>query len=405
MRGRRPTSCSPQDFTVRRMQGKSQRLVELDFFRGLVLLIIVVDHIGGSMLSRFTLHAFALNDAAEVFVFLGGFATATAYVSLAERRSESAARVRFFKRAFELYRAFLVTAALMLVASFLLRPFFGHAPNLALHDLDSVVSEPVSSLAQILTFERQPYLAAVLPMYALFALAVPLTLPLARSKPWLLLGLSIALWAFAPQIGEYMPSVDDNLWDFNPAAWQLMFTLGVLARCQPVYQRVSAHRFGWIVSVGAAALIAGMAYYKLLVLPPVLDSAFKRDLAGPRIVNFLAIAWLAANLARYGIVKLVAQRLPWVGALGRDGMVSFVAGTVISLTVDSILFTLTDGLINVPAGLAADAIAIGALLAVPRVHQSVAGWLGTRRPLPAAAPATPAPATVRANDNRARGIR
>ena len=47
------------------MQGKSQRLVELDFFRGLVLLIIVVDHIGGSMVSRFTLHSFALNDAAE----------------------------------------------------------------------------------------------------------------------------------------------------------------------------------------------------------------------------------------------------------------------------------------------------------------------------------------------------
>src|SRR6478609_8067365 len=118
------------------MQGKSQRFVELDFFRGLVLLIIVVDHIGGSMVSRFTLHSFALNDAAEVFVFLGGFATATAYGSLAQRRSESVARVRFLKRAFELYRAFLVTASLMLVASFLLRPFFGHAPNLALHDLD-----------------------------------------------------------------------------------------------------------------------------------------------------------------------------------------------------------------------------------------------------------------------------
>ncbi|SAK47188.1 OpgC domain-containing protein [Caballeronia ptereochthonis] len=384
------------------MQGKSHRLVELDFFRGLVLLIIVVDHIGGSMLSRFTLHSFALNDAAEVFVFLGGFATATAYVSLAERRSESAARRRFLKRAFELYRAFLVTAALMLVASFLLRPFFGHAPNLALHDLDSLMSEPVASIAQILTFERQPYLAAVLPMYALFALAVPLMLPLARSKPWLLLGLSLALWAFAPQIGEYMPSVDDNLWDFNPAAWQLMFVLGVLTRCQPIYQRVSTHRFGWIVSTGAVALIAGMAYYKLLVLPPVLDSAFKRDLAGPRVVNFLAIAWIATNFARYGIVKELARRLPWVGALGRDGMVSFVAGTVISLVVDSILFTLTDGLINVPAGLAADAIAIGALLAVPRVHQSVAGWLGTHRPMPAPA-ATPA--TVAAADTRARGVR
>ncbi|SAK49509.1 membrane protein [Caballeronia catudaia] len=380
------------------MQQKSQRLVELDFFRGLVLLIIVVDHIGGSMVSRFTLHSFALNDAAEVFVFLGGFATATAYVSLAARRSESAARVRFLKRAFELYRAFVVTAVLMLVASFLLRPFFGHAPNLALHDLDTLVSDPVASIAQILTFERQPYLSAVLPMYALYALAVPLMLPLARSKPWLLLGLSLALWAFAPQIGEHMPSVDDNLWDFNPAAWQLMYVLGVLARCQPVYQRVSANRFGWIVSAGAVALIAGMAYYKLLVLPPVLDSAFKRDLAGPRVVNFLAVAWIAANLARYGIVKEIARRLPAIGALGRDGMVSFVAGTVISLTVDSILFTLTDGLINVPAGLAADAIAIGALLAVPRLHQWVAGWLGTRR-----TPAVGAtPASVAASDNRVR---
>ncbi|AQH00956.1 hypothetical protein A9R05_18855 [Burkholderia sp. KK1] len=379
------------------MQQKSQRLVELDFFRGLVLLIIVIDHIGGSMLSRFTLHSFALNDAAEVFVFLGGFATATAYVSLAERRSESAARVRFLKRAFELYRAFVVTAVLMLVASFVLRPLFGHAPNLALHDLDSLLSEPVSSIAQILTFERQPYLAAVLPMYALFALAVPVMLPLARSKPWLLLGLSLALWAFAAQIGEHMPSVDDNLWDFNPAAWQLMFVLGVLARCQPIYQRVSANRFGWIVSAGAVALIAGMAYYKLLVLPPVLDSAFKRDLAGPRVVNFLAIAWIAANLARYGIVKEIAKRLPWVGAVGRDGMVSFVAGAVISLTVDSILFTLTDGLVNVPAGLAADAIAIGALLAVPRVHQWVSGWLGTRR-----APPVAAARAVAATDNRMR---
>ncbi len=144
--------------------GKSKRLVELDFFRGLVLLIIVVDHISGSMVSRFTLHSFALNDAAEVFIFLGGFATATAYLSMSSRRSESAARVRFIKRAFEIYRAFLITAALMLAASVLLRPLFGHAPNLALHDLDSLIAQPVASVAQILAFERQPYLAAVLPM-------------------------------------------------------------------------------------------------------------------------------------------------------------------------------------------------------------------------------------------------
>jgi hypothetical protein len=359
------------------MQGKSQRLVELDFFRGLVLLVIVVDHIGGSMLSRMTLHAFALNDAAEVFVFLGGFATATAYMAMSARRSESAARARFIRRAFEIYRAFLITAVLMLLTSFLLRPFFGSAPNLAISDLDVFLATPFTALADVLLVRRQPYLSSVLPMYALFALAVPLVLPLARSKPWLLLGASIALWTAATPVAEYLPSADDLLWDFNPAAWQLMFVMGVLACCQPVYQRVSSYRLGWVVSVAALAIIAGMAYYKLLVLPASPDGDFKRNLAGVRVVNFLAFAWLASDLARRGVVKQIAQRLPWVGAVGRDGLVCFVAGAVISLTVDSVLYTLTDGLIHVPLGFAADAIALGLLLAVPH-RQRVLDAMGLR---------------------------
>jgi hypothetical protein len=347
------------------MQGKSQRLVELDFFRGLVLLVILVDHIGGSMVSRVTLHSLALNDAAEVFVFLGGFATATAYVSMSGRRSESAARARFFRRAFEIYRAFLVTAVLMLLTSFLLRPFFGSGPNLATTDLNAFISTPFTALADVLLLRRQPYLSSVLPMYAFFALAVPFVLPLARTKPFLLLGASIALWAAATPVAEYLPSVDDLLWDFNPAAWQLMFVIGVIACCHPVYQRVSSHRLGWLVSVAALAIVAGMAYYKLLVLPVPFDGDFKRNLAGARIINFLGVAWLAGDLARHGVVRQIAQRLPWVGAVGRDGLVCFVAGAVISLTVDSVLFTLTGGLIDVPLGLAADTLALALLLAIP----------------------------------------
>jgi hypothetical protein len=351
------------------MQGKTQRLVELDFFRGLVLLIIVVDHIGGSILSRFTLHAFALNDAAEVFVFLGGYATATAYAALAARRSESAARTRFVRRAFEIYRSFLVTAALMLVVSFLLKPFFGTAPNLALHDLDSLLSAPAASIGEILLMKRQPYLAAVLPMYAFFALAAPFILPAAQKRPWQLLLASILLWAVAPQIGEYLPSVEDNLWDFNPAAWQLMFVLGVIARCQPVYQRVAAHRFGRAASAAALAIVAGMAYYKLALLPAGIDSDLKRDLAAERIVNFLAIAWIAADFARAGLVRKVALRFPAIQEVGRAGMFAFVAGAVISLVVDSVLFTLTDNTLDVRLGIAADIVAISALIVVPRLRK------------------------------------
>ncbi|EGC99672.1 OpgC protein, partial [Burkholderia sp. TJI49] len=136
---------------------RAGRYAELDFFRGLVLLVIVVDHIGGSILSRVTLHAYALCDAAEVFVFLGGFATAIAYNSLAERHDEAAARQRFIRRAFEIYRAFLVTAGLMLLITAVLNAFAIDGPNMPTNDLDGLLQKPLAALRDILLFRRQPY--------------------------------------------------------------------------------------------------------------------------------------------------------------------------------------------------------------------------------------------------------
>ncbi|MEX3857965.1 OpgC domain-containing protein [Paraburkholderia sp. BR10923] len=342
----------------------SSRLIELDFFRGLVLLIIVVDHIGGSILSRVTLHAYALCDAAEVFVFLGGFATATAYATLAERRNETVARGRFVRRSFEIYRAFLVTAGLMLLVSAVLTAFSIDGPNLATTDLDDLIDTPLAALRDIVLLRRQPYLASVLPMYAFFALLVPAILPLARSKPWLLVAGSVALWAGAPAINKYLPAAPDMHWDFNPFAWQLLFVLGVLARCQPVYQRTRAHRSGWLVSVLAFAVVVGAAYYKLVLLHAPLPGSLKQNLSYLRAGNFLAIAWLVANLIELGWAKKVAGRLPWVGLIGRQGLLCFIAGAVISLVIDSVLYAATDGYLNYPLGLLADAAAVGALFAV-----------------------------------------
>jgi hypothetical protein len=360
------------------MSQSSNRLVELDFFRGLVLLIIVVDHIGGSILSRVTLHAYALCDAAEVFVFLGGFATATAWAALCARRTEAAARQRFIKRAFEIYRAFVVTALLMLLVTAILVACNVDAPNLATTDLDDLTLAPAAALRDIVLLRRQPYLASVLPMYACFALAAPLALPLARTRPWLLLAVSIALWGVAPHVAPWLPHVEDMQWDFNPFGWQLMFVLGVIAQTQPVFQRVSAHRFGSLVTLVALVIVAAAAIYRLQLGNVGLDGEFKRNLAWFRALNFIGIAWLTAHVIRLGWAKRVAHALPWVGLVGRKGMLSFVAGAVISLTVDSVLYWYTDGYLNVPAGLVADAIALTALLLVARASDPLRRLLPSR---------------------------
>ncbi|WP_228876412.1 OpgC domain-containing protein [Paraburkholderia saeva] len=359
------------------MQQSQHRFIELDFFRGLVLVIIVVDHIGGSILSRFTLHAWALCDAAEVFVFLGGFATATAYAALAERRTDAIARNRFLKRSLEIYRAFLVTAGLMLLVSAVMLAFSVDAPNLPTNDLDELIDAPLASLGDILLLRRQPYLASVLPMYTFFALMVPVALPLARSKPWLLLAGSVALWAAAPHLAGWLPGAEDTPWDFNPLAWQLMFVLGVIARCQPVYPRITAHRMGWLVTLLAAGVVAAAAYYRLAIETAPLDASFKQNLMWLRAVNFLAIAWLVANVVRVGWAGKIAQKLPWISLIGRKGLVCFVAGTVISLVVDSLLYQATDGLLDVPLGLLADAIAVGSLLVVAHAAEPVSRFFAS----------------------------
>jgi hypothetical protein len=63
--------------------------------------------------------------------------------------------------------------------------------------------------------------------------------------------------------------------------------------------------------------------------------------------------------------------------------VCFVAGAVISLTADSVLFTLTGGLIDVALGLTVDAVAVGLLLAIAH-RQRVFDAIGIR-PVTAAA--------------------
>ncbi|MDN8062500.1 OpgC domain-containing protein [Burkholderia gladioli] len=355
---------------------RAGRFAELDFFRGLVLLVIVVDHIGGSILSRVTLHAYALCDAAEVFVFLGGFATAIAYNSLAERQTEAVARQRFIRRAFEIYRAFLITAGLMLLITAALNALAIDGPNMPTNDLEGLLHKPLAALRDILLFRRQPYLASVLPMYAIFAALVPL----ARGKPWLLLAISLLGWLSARRIAGYLPGVDGMPWDFNPFAWQFLFVLGALCRCQPVYAALSRQPRGVLVTALAVAVVAAGAYYRLRIEPFPTDPAIKQNLGAVRLLNFLAIAWLAAKLVHLGWMHKVARAMPWIGTIGRQGLLCFVAGTGISLSVDSVLYWQTDGYLDVPLGLTADAVAIGLLYLVAKLYGPLAARLPFLRP-------------------------
>jgi hypothetical protein len=73
-----------------------------------------------------------------------------------------------------------------------------------------------------------PY-ANVLPLYIALLFMAPLLLILLRRRIWLGLAVSFALY-LAAQAGLRLPSWPwPDSWFFNPFAWQLMFTLGMVA--------------------------------------------------------------------------------------------------------------------------------------------------------------------------------
>lgn len=147
------------------------------------------------------------------------------------------------RRAAQIYRAFLATSTLMLVVSAVLDHYGIDAPNMALDDISVLLASPLTVLVELLTFKRQPYLASVLPMYVLFALATPAIVPLARAKPWWLVFGSVLMWGCAPWLAAQLLDTESFRWSFNPFAWQLMFVFGVLMRCWPLH-RDAATRAG-----------------------------------------------------------------------------------------------------------------------------------------------------------------
>lgn len=356
------------------------RSIEVDFFRGVVLIVIVLDHIPGSMLSHLMLHAYALCDAAEVFVFLGGYASAAAYTAVLAGRGENAAKMRFVRRCWEIYRAYLLTAMLTLVSGAVLALLHLNSPMVELTGWPPFAIQPLREAFDIAVLRRQPYLSSVLPMYVIFALCVPFAVPLARRSSLLVLGLSVAIWTLARPLAALLSIGDMADWAFNPFAWQLMFVLGMLCRVQPISERFHASRTARWFTWAAVVAVLAFAVVKLFVLTQPLPGTLKQNLSVDRVVNFIVIAWLAAQFVRMGSVARLAQRLPAVVTVGRTGLVCFVAGTLVSLIVDTATPHTFHGFRGVLIGLGGDLVAIGAVLIIARGWH---GWKGQQSAAPA----------------------
>src|SRR5260221_2380909 len=81
------------------------RDLRLDFFRGLALVVIFIDHIPENALSYFTLPSVGFSDAAEIFIFISGYTAAMVYGSSMQRSGVVFASAQIYRRGLQLFVA------------------------------------------------------------------------------------------------------------------------------------------------------------------------------------------------------------------------------------------------------------------------------------------------------------
>ncbi len=318
----------------------------LDFFRGLGMFIILIAHIPYNSWTDWIPARFGFSDAADMFVFCSGMASALAFGKLYDRQGWAIGSLRIMQRVWQVYWAHIGVVLAVLALAIWADGALGvdHYVREELK-LQPLLDQPRASLFGLVTLRYVPNSFDILPMYLVILAMVPIVMGVAAFSRIAVAGLVIALWILAnlDVLQLTAEPLSGRPWFFNPFAWQLLFFTGfafmrgwlplpprdgrlllaaslivVLAipiACQPGF---ACHGgFGWFPLLGDIQQSLGWL-------------TAKTNLGPLRVVHFIATAYLA-----YIAVGPVGERLTGTAVdltrrVGQQTLAVFLAGLVIA---------------------------------------------------------------------------
>ena len=205
--------------------GGAARDLRIDFFRGLALYMIVIDHIPGDPLSKFTYARLGFSDAAEIFVFLSGVSCGIVYSRVLSRQGVSGLLKRVSWRALQIYAyyliASLVTILLIAVSRDVVAIPDNHQAFIALR------AGPLAAIQSAIFLASPPELPGILVLYLELTLfSIPMFLLIAARSSQAALLVSGSVWLLAQIYPDLLPRLADHSY-FNPLAWQFIFCIGM----------------------------------------------------------------------------------------------------------------------------------------------------------------------------------
>ncbi len=353
----------------------------VDFWRGLALVFIFVNHIPGIFYSRFTHFHYSISDSADLFVFLAGWGMRL-MVGTPERRQPTGYLVlRLGGRAITLYAAqIMITmiAIAMLAGGAVL---LNNPLLLEWHNAAAVFHDPVTTHIGLALLTHQLGYFDILPLYVVIMITAPLIAVIDRYAPHAVLPLSLLVYCITLAFQISVPSWPvEGQWFFNPLAWQLVFVLGfVLAREDGVGGFVRRHitPIRWIalpiVIVALICVLTGWWWDPTKVPQPrlffLIDKAFETP---PRLIQFLALVAVMSATYPY-ILRASRMLVDFLSMLGRNSLYVFCVGSILSLAGQIIRYVYQGNLL-IDTAVVICGIAIMALAAwLPEWRENVRG--------------------------------
>jgi hypothetical protein len=330
----------------------SQKRVEsVDFWRGLVLVAILFEHVPGNILEYTTQRNFGFSDCAEVFVFLSGVSVSLVYYKKIVQSDIFGVIKRCFNRAIRIYGVHIALTCAG-VAIFGLAYSLNALPNFVEDDgRIFVFHKPLRGLLGILMLSQQLGYLNILPIYVVLMMWSPFALAIARLNTVLALSVSLAIYVVARLTNLSLPTwPEPGTWFLNPFTWQLVFTIGIVAGIK--WARTGVPRSPVLLFASTVIVLFGFAVVSndLGFSPGLRESAFvkldllKQNLGWARLLHFLALAYIVSQLPVFA--KLARTTIGReFQRLGRHSLAIFAFGTLLSCTGQAVL-RLADTQIN-----------------------------------------------------------
>jgi hypothetical protein len=312
---------------------------EVDFWRGMALIAIFVNHVPGIFWENYTNRNIGISDSADLFVFLAGWAMRYLSESRSEHLTDMRLIMRLEARAFTIYTAqilIVVLAIAMLAATAII---LKNPLVLNWHNAASVFTDPVPTHIGIVLLTHHLGYFDILPLYVALIAFAPVIVLLHRHLPNALLPLSLLLWGAVLTFSINIPTWPvDGYWFFNPMAWQLNFVLGfILARPTGLGHWVRHHR-GKVRLVGAVIAGAGlaMALAKYRPNPLLMPQPYRFFIDDKMYWSPMRAIHLLGMVAFFGgsfhyIYRWAAPLGHFLATLGRNSLHVFCVGSLASL--------------------------------------------------------------------------